>query len=169
MPGASQTDSVASIARSYFAAIDAKDTEAMMSFWEPGGIGDLHGLAELRAPDSYAAWFANLFAAVPDYRIEILDLVVEGEKAAVRWRSTGTFDGTAKFEGMLPTGAKIDITGFDLLTIRDGKIRRNEAYVNASEMAQQLGALPPTGSPQERAMLGALNLKTRLAQALRRR
>ena len=32
-------------------------------------------------------------------------------------------------------------------------------------MAQQLGALPPTGSGQERAMIGALNLMTR-AQGL---
>ena len=169
MPEAGQRDDVASIARAYFEAIGARDTEAMMSFWEPGGIGDIHGLVELSAPDTYAAWFANLFAAVPDWRMEILDLVAEGEKAAVRWRATGNFDGTARFEGMLPTGAKIDITGFDLLTIRDGKIQRNEAYMNGSEMAQQLGALPPSGSLPERAMIGALNLKTRLTRALRRR
>jgi steroid delta-isomerase-like uncharacterized protein len=169
MPEASQPDDVAAVARAYFEAIAARDTEAMMSFWEPGGIGDIHGLVQLRAPDTYAAWFGNLFAAVPDWQMEILDLVVEGEKAAVRWRATGTFDGTARFEGMLPTGAKIDITGFDLLTIRDGKIQRNEAYMNGSEMAQQLGALPPTGSAQERTMIGALNLKTRLMGALRRR
>jgi predicted ester cyclase len=168
MPDAQGTD-VGSIARGYFEAIAARDTEAMMGFWEPGGIGDIHGLVELRAPDTYGAWFANLFAAVPDFRMEILELVVEGEKAAVRWRSTGTFDGTARFERMLPTGAKIDITGFDLLTIRDGKIQRNDAYLNGNEMAQQLGALPPSGSLQERAMIGALNLKTRLARRLRGR
>jgi steroid delta-isomerase-like uncharacterized protein len=168
MTPTSQTDTVASVARAYFEAIAARDTDAMMSFWEAGGVGDIHGLVELRAPDTYAAWFANLFSAVPDWHMEILDLVAEGEKAAVRWRATGTFDGTAKFEGMLPTGAKIDITGFDLLTIRNGRIQRNEAYLNGNEMAQQLGALPPSGSLQERAMLGALNLRTRLAKRLRR-
>lgn len=168
MPETSQPSDAASVARAYFEAIGARDTAAMMSFWEPGGIGDIHGLVQLRAPGEYAAWFGNLFAAVPDWRMEILDLVTEGEKAAVRWRATGTFDGTARFEGMLPTGAEIDITGFDLLTIREGRIQRNEAYLNGSEMAQQLGALPPSGSPQERAMIGALNLRTRLKRALRR-
>ncbi len=40
--------------------------------------------------------------------------------------------------------------------------------MNGAQMAQQLGALPPAGSLPERAMLAALNLKTRAARALRR-
>jgi hypothetical protein len=40
--------------------------------------------------------------------------------------------------------------------------------MNGAQMAQQLGALPPTGSFAEKATLAALNLKTRLARALRR-
>ncbi len=164
-----QTTDAASVARAYFEAIAERDAEAMMTFWEPGGIGDIHGLVELRAPDTYRAWFANLFAAFPDFRMEVLDLVAEGEKAAVRWRAVGTFDGTASFEGMLPTGAKIDITGFDLLSVRNGKIHHNDAYLNGNEMAQQLGALPPSGSLPERAMFGALNLKTRLTRRFRGR
>jgi predicted ester cyclase len=140
----------------------------MMSFWEPGGTGEIHGLVELRAPDTYSEWFGNLFRAFPDFRFEILELIAEGEKAAVRWRATGTFDGDTRFEGMDPTGERVDITGFDLLTIRDGRVQRNDAYMNGTQMARQLGALPPPGSKQERVMLGALNLRTRLAHRLRR-
>lgn len=40
--------------------------------------------------------------------------------------------------------------------------------VNGAQMAQQLGVLPRTGSLPERAMLAALNLKTRVVRALRR-
>ncbi len=140
----------------------------MTSFYEPGGTGELHGLVELIAPDSYRAWFANLFAAFPDFHFEILDVVAEGDKAAVHWHATGTFNGEVRFEGVDPTGARIDLTGCDLLTIRDGKIHRNDAYLNGAQMAQQLGAMPPAGSLSERAMLAALNLKTRLARTLRR-
>ena len=32
-----------------------------------------------------------------------------------------------------------------MLTIRDGRIQRNDAYMNGAEMARQLGALPPAG------------------------
>ena len=34
-----------------------------------------------------------------------------------------------------------------MLTIRDGRIQRNDAYMNGAELARQLGALPPAGSP----------------------
>ena len=165
MPSPSETGS---IARSYFEAVAARDLDAMTSFYEVGGTGELHGLVELTVPDSFRAWFANLFAAFPDFHFEILDVVAEGDVAAVRWHATGTFDGAVRFEGVDPTGARIDLTGCDVLRIRNGKIHRNDAYLNGAQMAQQLGALPPTGSLVERAMLSALNLKTRVARVLRR-
>lgn len=168
MPETDQTGAVGSIARAYFEAIAERDLDAMTSFYEPGGTGELHGLVELIAPDSYRAWFANLFAAFPDFHFEILDVVAEGDKAAVHWHATGTFNGAVRFEGVDPTGAKIDLTGCDLLTIQNGKIHRNDAYLNGAQMAQQLGAMPSAGSLSERALLAALNLKTRLARALRR-
>lgn len=158
----------ASVARSYFEAIAEQDLDAMIAHWEPGGTGEIHGLVELTAPDTYREWFGNLFKAFPDFRFEIVDLVAEGEKAAVRWHATGTFNGSTDFEGMLPTGKSIDITGIDLVTVRDGKLQRNEAYMNGAHMAQQLGALPPAGSFQERAMTGLLNLRTRISRLFRR-
>jgi predicted ester cyclase len=168
MPATEQSTETGSVARAYFEAVAARDLDAMMDFWEPGGTGEIHGMVELIAPHSYRAWFANLFAAFPDFRFEALEIVAEGEQAAVRWHATGTFDDNARFEGMDPTGASVDITGCDLLTIRGGKVQRNEAYLNGAQVAQQLGALPPAGSLAERAMLAALNLKTRLMRALRR-
>jgi hypothetical protein len=87
----------------------------------------------------------------------------------VRWRATGVFAGTARFEGLDPNGARVEVQGCDVLTVRDGLIQRNDAYMNGTEMARQLGALPPAGSTPERMMTGALNLKTRLARALRER
>jgi steroid delta-isomerase-like uncharacterized protein len=168
MPATQQATEAGPVARAYFEAIAEQDLEAMVGFWANGGTGEIHGLVELTAPHSYRAWFANLFAAFPDFRFEILDLVAEGEQAAVRWRASGTFSGQTQFEGMDPTGAKVDLSGCDLLTIRAGKIQRNEAYMNGAQMAQQLGALPSPGSLSERAMLAALNLKTRLARSLGR-
>ena len=52
--------------------------------------------------------------------------------------------------------------GCDVLTVRDGRIQHNDAYMNGAEMMRQLGALPPVGSAPEKAMTTVLNLKTRL-------
>ena len=94
----------------------------MTALWEPGATDEIHGLVSMRAPDGIREWFSNTFRAVPDFAMEILDLVADGEKVAVRWHMTGTFDGEAKFEGAIATGETIDITGCDVLTVRDGKI-----------------------------------------------
>ena len=77
--------------------------------------------------------------------MEVLDLVATGDKVVVRWHLTGTFSGDARFEGAIATGESIDITGCDVLTVRDGKIVHNDAYMNGMQMARQLGVLPAAG------------------------
>lgn len=160
--------SAESVALAYFERIAARDAEGMAALWEPGSIDRLVGLADLRAPDEISSWFGDLFAAIPDLELEVLETVVEGPRAAVRWRIRGTFDGTARFAGLEPNGSQVDMEGFDLLTVADEKITGNQAYLNGAEMARQLGALPPDGSLPDKAMLGALNLFTRAKGALRR-
>ncbi|HEX6667324.1 MAG TPA: nuclear transport factor 2 family protein [Solirubrobacterales bacterium] len=161
------TDSAA-VARAYFAAVTARDVEAMAACWEPGSPDVLHGVAELRVPEDLKAWFTALFSAFPDFTFEVLDVIASGEKAAVRWHATGTFNGSGKFEGLLPNGKTVDLQGCDVLTVRNGLVVRNDAYLNGAQMARQLGALPPEGSPPEKAMTAALNAKTKLASRLRR-
>jgi steroid delta-isomerase-like uncharacterized protein len=159
---ASPTSSdAAAVGRAYFEAIGRHDLDAMCACWDADGVDVLHGLVDLRGTAAIRDWFGATFAAMPDFVIELQDVLAEGEKAAVHWHITGTFTGPGKFQGMLPTGARIDLTGCDVLTVRDGLIERNDAYLNGAQMAQQLGALPATGSGQEKAMIGALNLVTR--------
>jgi predicted ester cyclase len=148
--------------------VTARDPDGMMEHWEPGGVGNIHGLAKLTAPDEYRRWFSEMFAAFPDLRFEVIEIVAEGDQAAVRWAIDATFNGATRFEGMEPTGARVQLEGVDILTVRDGKIASLEAYMNGMEMARQVGALPPQGSAPERGMFALLNLKTRAARALRR-
>jgi len=159
----------ATVGRAYFDAVAARDVDAMAACWEAGCIDELHGVASLRAPEEVREWFANTFRAVPDFQMTVIDLIADDDKVAVRWHMTGTFSGDARFEGAIATGEKIDITGCDVLTVRDGKVVHNDAYMNGMQLARQLGMLPPQGSGQERAMIGAVNAKTRLRRFGRKR
>ena len=162
------TDS-GTVARAYFEAVGRHDLDAMTEFYAPGGVGEIYGLVRLQAPDSYRAWFGDLFRAFPDFEMEIVEVVAAGEKAVVRWHATATFSGDVQFEGLDPNGASVELVGCDVLTVRDGRIEHNDAYMNGVELMRQLGALPPAGSAPEKAMLATLNLKTRLLRALRER
>lgn len=157
------------LARAYFKALSDHDLDAAAALWKPGGVDRAVGLFEFRVPSrEFSDWFGSLFRAAPDFTLEVITVTAQKEHAAVRWRGRGTFDGTGRFEGLVPNGASIDVEGCDVLTIRDGLIVENHAYLNGADMARQLGALPPQGSLAERGMTGALNAKVAAAEALRR-
>lgn len=160
-PTATDTESVA---RAYFDAVARRDIEAMAACWKPGTRDVIHGVSDMRVPEDLRQWFGELFASFPDFSFEVLDVIAADEKAAVHWHATGTFNGSARFEGLAPNGKRVDVQGCDVLTVRDGKVVHNDAYMNGAEMARQLGALPPQGSPPEKAMTALLNLKTRLTR-----
>lgn len=145
--------------RAYFKALDDHDLPAAAALWEAGRTDRIVGMTEFRVPDGFMNWFGALLAAFPDARFEVLSITAQKENAAVRYRVTGTFDGTGKFEGLTPNGAGIEIEGFDLFTVRDGLIVENHGYLNGADLARQLGVLPPQGSVAERGMTAAMNAK----------
>ena len=49
----------------------------MMEWWVPGKGADIHGVAKLVAPDSYRAWFRDLFDAVPELEFEVIEVVAD--------------------------------------------------------------------------------------------
>lgn len=153
--------SATEIAKRYFAALGAHDLDAAMGFWAPGGTGRLLG-RELIAPDGVREYFAGVFAAFPDFSLEVLETTTARNRTAVRWRATGTFAGPATFEGLDPTGARIELEGCDVITVEEELIRENNAYVDGGDMARQLGVLPAVGSRAQTRMTGLVNLRSRL-------
>jgi steroid delta-isomerase-like uncharacterized protein len=166
--GATETGTAREVVTEYFDALADRDPDRAVKTWKPGSIDDFFGIGEMVAPDDIRAYFSNLFAAIPDWKFEVLDTVAEGDKVAVHWHATGTFTGTEKLEGFVANGRSLDMRGLDILTVEDGKIVANFAYTNGMELARQIGALPASGSAQERAMASAFNAKTALTKRLRR-
>ncbi len=150
------------VARRYFDALSAHDLDAAVACWRPGGVDRLVGQMELPAPEGIRTYFAELFAAFPDFKFEVLDELEAGDRTVVRWRSRATFAGPGTFQGFAPNGARIDIEGCDVLTTSDGLIDRNDAYVDAFHIARQLGVLPPAGSAAEARLTKLANARTKV-------
>jgi hydroxyacylglutathione hydrolase len=152
-------------AKRYFNALGDHDLDRALDLWAPGGVGRLLG-RDLIAPEGVRGYFAGVFASFPDFELEVLDVTTARNRTAVRWRATGTFAGPEPFEGFAPNGARIALEGCDVLTVVDDRITENNAYTDGSELARQLGVLPPTGSRGEVRMAALVNLRTRLMQFL---
>lgn len=153
------------VSRTYFAALAARDVEAMVACWAPGGHEHIRGQVDTTAPDGVRAYFTELFAALPDLRLDVVATTVQRERAAVRWTLEATFAG-GPFGGIAPTGDRVRLEGLDELTVRDGLIVENNAFTDSMAFARQIGMLPAAGSPTDRRVLRAVNARTRVAARL---
>jgi uncharacterized protein (TIGR02246 family) len=155
------------VAETYFAALAARDLDAMAACWAPDGVDNLVGQAEAHGPEGVRAFFAELFQAIPDLALAVDEMVVEGDRAAVLWRASGTFAGDASYQGVAPTGGRVELSGLDLLRVSgDGLITRNDAFPDGMGFARQIGMLPGRGTGSEERVLRAFNARTRAARRL---
>jgi ketosteroid isomerase-like protein len=74
-----------------------------------------------------------------DKTIEVLDVVVDGDRAAGVWRMAWTQIGD--LWGMIPAdGKRIELEGIDYFQVRDGRISRTRHVENWIAVALKLGA-----------------------------
>ncbi len=153
------------VAKTYFDALIARDVDAAVACWRPGGRENVRGQVDVTAPDGVRAFLSGIFEPFPDFHFNVVEVTVEDDRAAVRWEATGTFTG-GTFQGIEPNGAKIELEGVDVLIVRDGLIVENNAFADSMTIARQLGLLPPDGSKIDAGMKSAFNGRTKLMAKL---
>ena len=100
------------------------------------------GPSHTDGPDGVKAVIRSLRAAYPDFRLEVADLVVDGDMVWARNVGSGTNDGP--FMGHPPTGRSMRIEVFDVVRVRDGKIVEHWGVPDRLGALFQLGlARPP--------------------------
>jgi steroid delta-isomerase-like uncharacterized protein len=154
------------VVREYFEALGRAERDAQQRYYAEDAAAEIHGVTGPVGRDEMVAFFAELFDAFPDWRFDVLDIITEDDRAAVNWRARATFAGPGSFMGFEPTGARVDITGVDLVRVRNGRIAAIDAYLDGADLARQLGALPPQGSTAEQRMAKAFNLTTRVKRRI---
>jgi predicted ester cyclase len=75
----------------------------------------------------------------PEYFLEEVEMIAEGDKVAVKARLKGTHLGD--FNGIPPTGKKVDLLFHITYQIRDGKIVDHWMLLDSMELLQQLGLM----------------------------
>jgi hypothetical protein len=76
---------------------------------------------------------------LPDARLTVEDLVVEGDRVALRYRLQGTHRGP--YLGVAPAGVGCDVEGLTLLRLANGRVA--EEWHSPTELAilRQIGAV----------------------------
>jgi steroid delta-isomerase-like uncharacterized protein len=148
------------VVEDYFDALGRRDVEAMAELWAPDGDEHIAGQVDAVGPGGVREYFTDLFAAFPDFALEVESTTTEGDRTAVHWTAVGTHLGS--LWGVAPTGARVHFEGIDLLHVHDGLIARNDAVADTLSIARQLGLVPAGGSPAEQRLFAVFNAKTRV-------
>ncbi|HEX8052989.1 MAG TPA: ester cyclase [Thermoleophilaceae bacterium] len=159
------TSTNADLVRRAFEAVNRHDARAASELWSEDALWRVPEQT-IRGPRQVAAWFEELFAAMPDVRFDVIAIAAEGPDVFVHWHMAGRH--TGRLTGLDGTGRSIALDGMDHLVVRDGKIAANTIVFDQLESARQVGALPPLGSRADRLMTAMLNVRTKLVSSLRR-
>jgi len=103
-----------------------------------GGTGE-----EIRGLKDYKQYMSGYYRVFPDLHVTIDDMVVEGDKVAIRWTMSGTHKG--EIEGVPPTGKKMTILGISIERIVGGKFVETWETYDTLGFMQQLGLVPTPG------------------------
>jgi predicted ester cyclase len=129
--------------------------------------GDWQGAAELYAEDArnhgrpvgragLIRVLEDIYRTFPDFRMEIVDLVADGDAVVVRCKVSGTHEGVGRLPvnggmlvGVAPTHKHFEVQHIHWYRLRDGKIIEHYATRDDLDMMRQLGLLPPIAAPSQ--------------------
>jgi steroid delta-isomerase-like uncharacterized protein len=136
------------------ASVDHSTT--MRQTYERISAGDLDGFAALVADDfvehdeipglpptkdGLLDYFRMLLAAFPDLRLDVEDLLADGDKTVARLTASATHGG--EFMGIPATGKRVEMGLIDIMAFDGaGLVREHWGVADMLSLLQQLGAVP---------------------------
>ena len=107
--------------------------------------------ADIVGLEAYKNRITEYRIAFPDFRITIVELIVEGNIGAMKWKFEGTHEGIIPGSDLLPSGKSLDYSGCVVTYWRNGKMVESWNYANFLSSMQQLGyqLIPPETETKE--------------------
>jgi steroid delta-isomerase-like uncharacterized protein len=97
-----------------------------------------HSNADELSAEQFVRGAEWIIAGIPDFRVEFVDLVAEGDRAVARWLGTGTH-ATSMF-GEAPTSRSVALCGFTMFRFADGRIAEDWEVMDEGDLRRQIGA-----------------------------
>jgi len=122
-----------------YAAWNAHDPDAVAAvFAEDAVLREAGRPDEVRGRAAIRARAAALLAAFPDFRLERVVLVVDGDRHADRWIMSGTHQG--ELFGIPPTGRPVRVEGATFTRLgANGLVIEDVHHVDYAGLMAQLG------------------------------
>jgi predicted ester cyclase len=132
------------VVRAVEVAWDGQDLDALDQYFAPEFDNSTSAVPGL-PPGLAGAKMAHQGAmqSFPDRKVNIEEIVGDGDTVAIRTRVTGTNDGGFPLFNVPANGAKIDFPAVSIYRLRDAKIVGHWGLNDALTLMMQLGAIQP--------------------------
>ena len=123
-----------------FRAMNEHDVEAMGAACTPGVVYDVVASPEpIKGVDDFKKFYAELIEGYPDMTIGVMERYIDGDTVIcqVRWRATNS----GVFQGVEPTGRKVDLRIAYFFKMKDGRINSITEYYDLATLLSQQGQL----------------------------
>ena len=126
----------AAISRAVEGFNDPANREAYLDLY--AGEAVYHGVGA--GIEAIRGFYEAIWTAFPDARLEIEDVVAEGDKVACRFAMRATHRGP--FQGIPATGRPVKLTGITILRLANGRCVERWNQADFLGLMQQLGVAP---------------------------
>jgi len=134
------------VAHAFAALMNGRDPDAVDGFVAEDYINHNPWVEDGR--EANRAFWTRWFAAFPDTRVTLEDVVVDGDRVVGRFTYRATHLGSLL--GEKPTGREVEMRSLDIWRVRDGMAVEHWDELNTVEFFTGLGLLGPMivpGSP----------------------
>jgi steroid delta-isomerase-like uncharacterized protein len=124
-----------------YAALNRRDLDAHLKLLDDSYVWESDTFpAPVKGREAIRQTFNEYWAAFPDMRVDIEQIISSGDHVVVRYRTTGTQKG--EFKGIAPTNRQISINGCNVHEVKNGLCLRTFGYFDRLAMREQLGVVP---------------------------
>jgi steroid delta-isomerase-like uncharacterized protein len=113
--------------------------DSLSSIYTEDYVGHFPGGQTVNGRDGLRKSVRSHRISFPNWDEQVLEIIVDGNHAATRYRSRGTHDG--EFLGIPATGNEIDVLEASIYHMVDGKIAEQWAFPDIASVQQQLAPL----------------------------
>jgi predicted ester cyclase len=115
----------AAVLRAMNAALQGNDLEAALALIAP----DSHDQGRLATREDWRRKWEQMRAGCPDMEVTTEHRMEDGDWVAHRYTIRGTH--TGDFFGQPPTGQRFEISGMDMVRVRDGQLIEHWAFAES--------------------------------------
>lgn len=125
------------VVEAWSAAFNRQDADALAALYAADAVNWQVAEEPLAGRGAIQESFRSLFRAFPDIGFKRVNLVAEGEWAALEWDGWGTQRG--EFAGHPASGRSFRLRGCGFFQVRDGLIVQQRGYWDRISWVSQLG------------------------------